>query len=72
MWVKSSSKRRCGTCDVVVERWVLHNNLGHSVGEAAFCPMCYPDVERIFHTDEAAFELKARSEAEEVKIPVVL
>lgn len=79
MWVKSPSERRCGACDAVIERWVLHNDRGHNVAEATFCPVCYPDVERIFHTPEAArdaarmtSELEARSEAEGVKTPLLL
>ncbi len=53
MWVKMPSERRCGSCGVVVERWVLHNKLGHRVAKATFCSVCYPDFERIFHTPEA-------------------
>ena len=50
MWIKTPSERHCGTCGVLVEKWVLHNNLGHTAAETIFCPVCYPDVERIFHT----------------------
>ncbi|MFQ5932650.1 MAG: hypothetical protein ACE5MM_09590 [Nitrospiraceae bacterium] len=54
MWIKTPSQRDCGTCGVLVEKWLLHNNLGHTVAETIFCPVCYPDLEEIFHTPEVA------------------
>ena len=54
MWLKAPTERCCGNCGVVVERWVLHNDLGHRVAEATFCSVCYPDVERLFHTPDPA------------------
>ncbi len=78
-WVKTADERRCGNCGAGEERWALHHDHGHRVAEATFCPVCYPDLEKIFHTPEAArdagrtiSELETRSEAEGVKIPVVL
>ena len=49
-WVKTADERRCGTCGVVVEQWVLLKGPGHQVAEATFCPVCYPDVKRVFDT----------------------
>lgn len=48
MWIKSLDGRRCGTCGVVGEHWVLQNNHGRHVADATFCPACYPDVKRVF------------------------
>jgi len=47
-WIKSLDGRRCGTCGIVVERWVLQNNHGRQVADATFCPACYPDVKKVF------------------------
>jgi hypothetical protein len=47
-WIRSRDVRRCGTCGIVVERWVLQNNHGHQVADATFCPVCYPDVKQVF------------------------
>jgi len=47
-WIKSLDVRRCGTCGIVVERWVLQNNQGRQVADATFCPACYPDVKKVF------------------------
>lgn len=54
MWLKTPSERCCGTCGVAVERWVFHNDRGHRVAEATFCPVCYTDVEQIFDAPEVA------------------
>lgn len=79
MWVKIRGERRCDTCGEVVERWILYNDHGHRVAEASFCPVCYPDLERTFHTSEKARDavcttsgLEARSEAEGARILLVL
>lgn len=79
MWVKIPGERRCGTCGVVVDRWILHNGFGHRVAEANFCSVCYPNLERTFHTSEKARDavpttsgLTAGSEAKGAKIPLVL
>jgi len=53
-WVKTADERRCGTCGVVVEQWVLLKGPGHQVAEATFCPVCYPDVKRVFDTPETS------------------
>ena len=47
-WIKSLDVRRCGTCGIVGERWVLQNNHGRQVADATFCPVCYPDVKQVF------------------------
>ena len=47
-WIKSLDVRRCGTCGIVGERWVLQNNHGRQVADATFCPVCYPDVKKVF------------------------
>ncbi|MFQ5930567.1 MAG: hypothetical protein ACE5MK_12800 [Acidobacteriota bacterium] len=47
-WEKTLGERRCGTCGVTVEHWLLRNNRGHQVAEATFCPTCYADVKRVF------------------------
>lgn len=54
MWIMVPSKRCCSTCGVGIERWVLHDDRGHRVAEATFCPVCYPDLEGIFHPREEA------------------
>lgn len=51
-WTKGLDGRACGTCGIVIERWVLRNNHGHQVAAATFCPACYPDVKRVFDTPE--------------------
>ena len=52
-WLNTPDERRCGTCGVIVEHWVLHRNEGHQVAEATFCPVCYPDLKSVFGTPEA-------------------
>lgn len=51
-WIKSLDGRRCATCGMVVERWALRDNHGYEVADATFCPMCYPDVSRVFNDPE--------------------
>ena len=53
-WVKMPNERHCRTCGVVVEQWVLLKGPGHQVAEATFCPVCYPDVKRVFDTPETS------------------
>ena len=56
IWVKTENERHCGNCGLVLGKWILHSDQGHRVAEANFCPLCYPDVDRIFHTPEAVRE----------------
>ena len=51
-WIKSSDGGRCGTCGIVLERWVLQNNHGRQVADATFCPVCYSDVRQVFNAPE--------------------
>lgn len=44
MWLKISENRLCSNCDIPIEHWVLYGQSGRTVGEASFCPICYPDV----------------------------
>jgi len=53
-WVKMPNERHCRTCGVVVEQWVLLKGPGHQVAEATFCPVCHPDVKRVFDTPETS------------------
>ena len=53
-WVKMPNERHCRTCGAIVQHWVLLKRARRKSAEATFCAVCYPDVERIFHTPEAA------------------
>ncbi|MGH7253740.1 MAG: hypothetical protein ACREIE_08080 [Nitrospiraceae bacterium] len=48
MWLKVPESRLCPNCEVPNEHWVLYGQSGRTVGEATFCPICYPDVKGIF------------------------
>jgi len=61
MWLKISENRLCSNCDIPIEHWVLYGQSGRTVGEASFCPICYPDVRGVFeenpsHAQEGALE----------------
>jgi hypothetical protein len=61
MWLKISENRLCPNCEVLIEHWVLYGQSGRVVGEATFCPICYPDVKGVFeeglsHAQEEAWE----------------
>ncbi len=51
MWLKIPESRLCPNCDVPTEHWVLYGQSGRIVGEATFCPICYPDVKGVFEED---------------------
>lgn len=53
-WVKTQDERRCETCGVVIDHWFLQKNQGYQVAEATFCPVCYPDLKRVFDTPRTA------------------
>ena len=48
MWLKIAEDRLCSNCEVPIEHWVLYGQSGRIVGEATFCPVCYPDVRGVF------------------------
>lgn len=50
MWEKTPNERHCEKCGVLFERWVLRKFDGHRLAEATFCPVCSPDVQKIFAT----------------------
>jgi hypothetical protein len=61
MWLKISENRVCPNCEVPIEHWVLYGQSGRTVGEATFCPVCYPDLrdvfeENPFHAQKGASE----------------
>jgi len=60
MWLKISENRLCPNCDIPIEHWVLYGQSGRVVGEANFCPVCYPDVKGVF---EALEPSRARTKA---------
>jgi hypothetical protein len=53
MWLKVPENRLCSNCEVPIEHWVLYGESGRRVGEATFCPICYPDVKGVFEADLA-------------------
>jgi hypothetical protein len=69
MWLQISENRLCRNCEVPIEHWVLYGENGRAVGEANFCPICYPDVKGVFeespsHSQEEAFDTsRARTRA---------
>ena len=54
MWLKISENRLCPNCDIPIEHWVLYGQSGWIVGEATFCPICYPDVKGVFEALETS------------------
>jgi len=54
MWLKIPEKRLCPNCEVPIEHWVLYGQSGRTAGEAAFCPICYPDVKGCFEALETS------------------
>jgi hypothetical protein len=52
MWFKIAEDRLCSNCEVPIEHWVLYGQSGRIVGEATFCPICYPDVRGVFSRSE--------------------
>lgn len=48
MWLKIPESRLCPNCYVPTEHWVLYGESGRIVGEATFCPICYPDLRDVF------------------------
>ncbi|MFQ5917270.1 MAG: hypothetical protein ACE5I0_05590 [Candidatus Binatia bacterium] len=53
-WVRTADQRCCGTCGMVIEHWVLLKGPSNQVAEATFCPVCHPDVKRVFDAPEVA------------------
>jgi hypothetical protein len=51
MWLKIPENRLCPKCDVPTEHWIVYGESGRIVGEAMFCPICYPDVRGVFEED---------------------
>ena len=51
MWLKIPESRLCPNCEVPTEHWVLYGQSGRIVGEATFCPICYPDVRDVFEEE---------------------
>ncbi len=73
-WLKTPDERRCETCGVVVEHWILYRNERHQVAEATFCPICYPDLKSVFEVPErvgtpSAGGLQSAASAEPEEIP---
>lgn len=54
MWEKTPDGRHCEKCGVIFERWVLRKFDGHRLAEATFCPVCSPEVKKIFATADMA------------------
>jgi len=51
MWLKIPESRLCPNCEVPTEHWVLNGQSGRIVGEATFCPICYPEVRDVFEEE---------------------
>lgn len=55
-WVQMPNGRPCGTCGTAVELWVVLKCGGRKTAEATFCPICYPDVAKVFAIPEKVRE----------------
>lgn len=52
-WVKVTDEHPCRQCGIAIQHWVLLNPKGLRVVEANFCPVCYPDIKKVFEAEWA-------------------
>jgi hypothetical protein len=51
-WVEMPKEQPCAICGTAVELWVVLKSAGRKVAEATFCPICYPNIHKIFAVPE--------------------